>query len=312
MGLPDSGMPKFALPTQAVLARYSTSKEGITPMHAILNDFSTQTLTRAIKANWMEYYLFLGRATGAELHIDPHLKWLLTGLPDAFNNVVLETRLPLDGAGELIDQAISHFRSRSVRRLSWWTEASAQKAQLEKLLLAHGLVFNEGGTGMAADLMALPANLPTAADLTVVPVENEEKLKQWAHIVTIGFGLPAWSETIWSALFADLVFEFPLRNYLAILNGQPVGASQLFLGAGVAGIYNVASLPEARGQGVGTAVTLAPLLEARALGFRISILQASHLGYNVYRRLGFQDFGKLNHYQWENEREQPEMGVNPT
>jgi len=69
---------------------------------------------------------------------------------------------------------------------------------------------------------------------------------------------------------------------------------------------------EARGQGVGTAITLAPLLDARGLGFHISILQASHLDYNVYRRLGFQDFGKLNHYRWENETEQPDTGGDRT
>jgi len=188
-----------------------------------------------------------------------------------------------------------------VRRLSWWTEEGAQATDLKKQLVAHGLTFDAGGTAMAADLRALPADLPTPAGLTIAPVEDKDALSQWAHIVNTGFGLPVWSETIWLVLFAGLGFELPLRNYLARLNGQPVGASQLFLGAGVAGIYNVACVPEARGRGVGAAITLAPLFEARKLGFHVSILQASHLGYNVYRRLGFQDFGKLSHYRWENE-----------
>lgn len=268
-------------------------------MQDILSDFSTPTLARAIKANWTEYYYFLGRSPSAEFYDGPHLTWLLTGIPDTFNNVVLKTRLPPDGAGELISQALTHFRSRNVKRLSWWTEAGAQETELGKELVAHGLTFEEGGTGMAVDL-ALPKDLPTPTGLTIAPVENKETLKQWAHVVNIGFGLPIWSERIWFDLFADLVFDLPLRNYLAVLNGKPVGTSQLFLGAGVAGIYNVTCVPEARGQGVGGAVVLAPLLEARNLGFRISILQASHLGYGVYRRLGFQDYGKLGNYHWEN------------
>jgi predicted acetyltransferase len=70
----------------------------------------------------------------------------------------------------------------------------------------------------------------------------------------------------------------------------------------VAGIYNVTCIPEARGQGIGSAITLAPLLKARELGYQIGILQASQRGYNVYRRLGFQDFGKLSLYLWENDR----------
>jgi hypothetical protein len=274
-------------------------------MQDILSDFSTPALARAIKANWMDYYRCLGRAPNAEMYAGPYLTWLLTGIPDAFNNVVLQTRLPPDDAGELIGQALTHFRSRSVRRLSWWLDEGAQETDLKKQLVAHGLTFDEGGTGMAADLTALPTDLSIPTGLTIAPVENKEALSQWAHIVNTGFGLPIWSETIWFALFADLVFELPLRNYLAILNGQPVGTSQLFLGAGVAGIYNVTCFPEARARGVGRAITLAPLLEARNLGFHVSILQASHLGYNVYRRLGFQDFGKLSHYRWENETRRP-------
>ena len=97
--------------------------------------------------------------------------------------------------------------------------------------------------------------------------------------------------------------DLPFRNYLALLNGQPVGTSQLFLSAGVAGIYNVTCIPEARGQGIGAALTLAPLLYAREIEYHIGILQASELGYRVYRRLGFQDFGQLSVYLWENDRD---------
>ena len=159
---------------------------------------------------------------------------------------------------------------------------------------------------MAVDMMALPQDLVALGGLSIAPVENRETLEQWVHVATLGFGLPLWTEKIWFDLFADLVFELPLRNYLAILNGQPVGTAQLFLGAGVAGIYNVTCVPEARGRGVGKAITLAALLDARKQGFRISILQASHQGYSVYRRLGFQEFGKLSYYWWENETLQPD------
>jgi predicted acetyltransferase len=76
----------------------------------------------------------------------------------------------------------------------------------------------------------------------------------------------------------------------------------LFLSAGVAEIYNVTCLPEARRQGIGAAITQAPLLDACAIGYRIAILQASEAGAKVYRRLGFQDFGGLSVYLWEDRR----------
>jgi predicted N-acetyltransferase YhbS len=92
------------------------------------------------------------------------------------------------------------------------------------------------------------------------------------------------------------------------LNGRPVATSQLFLSAGVAGIYNVTCLPEARGQGIGAAITLAPSLAARGMGYRVAILQASDLGYPVYRRLGFQDFGERSIYLWENDPDRDSSG----
>jgi GNAT superfamily N-acetyltransferase len=219
--------------------------------------------------------------------------------------VVFRTQLPSHRTDELIDETLAYFRSRNVPRLSWWAESETPRTELEKHLARRGLVFNEGGTGMAADLGALPENLPSPAGLTIKIVEDTTALQQWVHITRIGFGIPEEAEGRLFDLFADVAFEDPAQCYLAILNGQPIGTSQFLLSAGVAGIYNVTCLPEARGQGIGAAITLAPLREARHRGYRISILQASHLGYPVYRRLGFHDYGKLSIYLWENEIKPP-------
>ena len=45
---------------------------------------------------------------------------------------------------------------------------------------------------------------------------------------------------------------------------------------------NVATMPEARGKGVGAYISSAPLVEARGDGYRVSILHASDLGRPVY------------------------------
>lgn len=66
---------------------------------------------------------------------------------------------------------------------------------------------------------------------------DAKALKKWAYASMIGFVLPEMNVGIWFDLFAGLGFNLPLRNYLGILNGKPAAASELFLGAGVAGIF---------------------------------------------------------------------------
>jgi predicted acetyltransferase len=80
-----------------------------------------------------------------------------------------------------------------------------------------------------------------------------------------------------------------------------VSTSLLFLAEGVAGIYFVATIPEARRRGIGFAITIKALKEAREMGYWVSILQASKMGEPVYRKIGFQEYCKISSYIWMNE-----------
>jgi GNAT superfamily N-acetyltransferase len=129
-------------------------------------------------------------------------------------------------------------------------------------------------------------------------VTDAGTLKQWVSTLFSGFELPHSSGGALFDLLLDLGFDLPLRHYVGLLNGEPIATAELFLGAGVAGIYGVVTVPEARRQGIGAALTLSPLLEARAMGYRIGILHSSEMGLELYRRLGFQEYCKMSHYVW--------------
>ena len=259
-------------------------------------------MKHAIKENWKNYHYCLGRSPSVELSIGRYLTWLITKVPDHFMNLVVCTDLPSEGLDALIAGALAHFRSRNIRRLSWLAEEGLPATEIKNYLTSNSLTFDETfAIEMAADLTTIPEDLPSPNGLKIILVEDAKMLRDWIHVASIGFRVPEEFEKTWYDFFVEAVFDSRFRTYLALLNGQPVGTSQLFVSAGVAGIYNVTSIPEARGQGVGTAVTLAPLRDARLMDYRIGILQASEKGYRVYRRLGFQDLGKLSVYLWEND-----------
>lgn len=221
-------------------------------------------------------------------------------MPDHFMNLVVCTELPLEGIDELIENALAHFKTLNVKKLSWLARDGVPAYEIRKHLTTRGLTFRESfATEMAVDMNVLQEDLPKLNGFEIVSVEDEITLKKWIHVASIGFGVPTDVEDVWFEFFNYAACKSPFHTYLALLNGEPVGTSQLFVSGGVAGIYNVSCIPEARGQGIGSAIVLAPLLAARELGYHVGILQASSMGHRVYQRLGFQDFGKLSVYLWE-------------
>jgi GNAT superfamily N-acetyltransferase len=267
----------------------------------MLSNFSAPALVAAIKANLFAWCRYVGSSPKVELHDSPEVTWLLIGIPSTLLNAVLRTQAKPDCVEAIIEGTLAHFRSRSVTRLSWWVEPGTWPGDLGRHLAAHGLTYTESPTGMAVDLSALNEDVTAPSGLAIEHVRDTETLKEWAHASIIGCGLPETSVDTWFDAFAGLGLDLPLRNYVGALDGEPVATSQLFVAAGVAGVYVVATLPEARRQGIGTAMTLAPLREARALGYRTGILHASGMGLGMYHRLGFREYCKLSRYAWADE-----------
>ena len=153
---------------------------------------------------------------------------------------------------------------------------------------------------MAVDLSMLPEGVPLLDHLTIERVYDEGDLAAWRGTLARGFGEgpveAEWVGEMYRRL--GLGDERPWRHYLGRLGGEPVATSTLFVDASVAGVYFVFTVEEARRRGIGAAMTLAPLLEARGRGYRVGVLGSSDMGLAVYRRLGFREYCKIRIYEW--------------
>ena len=271
-------------------------------MREILKDLSTPALVMAIEANQFELWRILAKMLQTELHHEPDMIWLSTDIPFYLCNIVGRVQLDTNDINARIDATLTQFKSRGMP-MSWWTGPATRPTDLGKYLEAHGLTHVEDYPGMAVDLLKLNVDLSVPPGLTIERVGDVEGLEKWIHPFTIGIGYPDYFAKIIFDSTAALGFglHLPMRHYVGLLKGEPVACSTLILGSGVAGIYNVATVPEACRQGIGTTMTLAPLREARTLGYRVAILQSSQMGMGVYRRLGFKEYCKIGMYMWTGE-----------
>ncbi len=269
-------------------------------MSNILSDFSVPALISAMEANVQELAILWGRALVAEFHDEPQQQWFISGLPFELGNGVVRAAFTSADVDAKIEEVTGHFKDRNVPA-AWLLGPSSQPTDLGSHLEAAGWIRDDEAPGMALDLLALREDDPLPPGLVIKEVSDGETLKQWIRTMTVGSGIPDGIQNMLLDLCARYGFvRVPsVGYYLGLLNGEPVATSMLFLGGGVAGIYNVATLPEARGHGIGTALTVAPLLAARAKVYRFGILQSTKMGLNVYRRLGFQEYCAFSFCFWQ-------------
>ena len=268
-------------------------------MNDILVDLSIQSLTAAIEKNLFATYSTFSQWPRVDVHEETDLFWSMSDIPFPIFNGVLRAQLAPTRIDGVVDSIKAQATSRHVPLL-WWTGPTTQPADLGKHLERHGFVSEGEMPGMAVILENLSENLSGPAGFTIRPVNDDALLKQWGDIFAKGFGLPDFV----GESFCDYLRHVDrnrIRAYIGLLNGEPVATSLLLLVAGIAGIYNVATVPEARRQGIGGLMTLTPLREARSLGYKIGVLNASEMGVNVYRSLGFQAYCKIGQYLWSPE-----------
>lgn len=257
-----------------------------------LDDLSEPALVAAIEGNMAEVLLAMGQSPVAELYENSDVACLLTGIPFPPFNQVFDTRLSHIHIEARVREVTQRFTSKGLPAL-WSIESSAQPDDLGKHLEHHGWVRGEsGGIGMALDLTTIREVVPKPQDLTIEVVDDEAKLRCWTQVA---FPPPVADRCY--ELFSGLGLGLPWRHYLSLQNGRPVACAQLFLGAGVAGIYLVRTVPNARRRGIGAAVTLRALLDARDIGCHIAVLTSSSMGEAMYRRLGFVEYCRIGIYE---------------
>lgn len=244
---------------------------------------------------------------GSERSHGPDMTRYLSGIPIPFLNGVFSLHLPMDGLDAAIVEALAPFKERSLPMM-WVIGPGSRPNDLGAHLETHGLTKGDETPCMAVEIAAIPPLTPLPA-VTFVEVTSEPLVDQFAHTAAAGFGFGAEAVPIFQQIATraclspqsqqpQLVQQHQWVYHLGSLDGQPVATCTTFLHGGVAGLYTICTVPEARGRGIGGAITQLALHHAGALGYRVSVLQATPMGLPVYRRLGYVTCAVFQEYTW--------------
>jgi ribosomal protein S18 acetylase RimI-like enzyme len=254
-------------------------------------------LTGAIALNFGESAAHLHRDTpGAGLLSTDGLVIADSGGADpAFNSVTM-IRLSPDTADERIAAAVATVAATG-REFSWWVDAHATPSDVLSRLQAAGLTLIERIPTMRLDLVDATDTLaePHAAGLEIRAVTTTAGLADFAAVVDASMDPPVTSAAEFYARAAAEAPDpaGPARFLVGYLDGVAVATAQVLLAAGVAGLYNITTLPDHRRRGYGSALTRAALRLAAAEGYATAVLESSAEGESVYRPLGFTRCGEF-------------------
>jgi ribosomal protein S18 acetylase RimI-like enzyme len=142
---------------------------------------------------------------------------------------------------------------------------------------------------MTIDLADLPP-VEIRANVVIEEVDGDpDALRDAVTIALTTNGLPPMSVDPYLDALDRLTERSTIRTFLARRDGAPLATSTLISAGGVAGLYNVGTLPDARRTGLGRLVSVAAMVAGREAGYRVGVLQSSPLGEPIYRAIGFEE-----------------------
>jgi hypothetical protein len=218
---------------------------------------------------------------------------LLTDEPHPFGNFALVSApVDLDSTRDVVDP----LAARNAPAAVLFPDMDVP-ADVDAYLTGRGFTRHSAMPAMGADIASLkPTVLSDGYEL--VRIGDGDDGEEWVRQFAVGYELPLGVAQCFSpvALHADTSPESTLQFFAIRRNGTIVCTSACYLDEGLAGIYCVSTIPEERRKGLGAHATAEPLRFAARMGYRVGILQSSEAGHDLYRSLGFADFGGVPLY----------------
>ena len=256
--------------------------------------------TDAVERHFADIQAHYARGVGGTVRDDPDVRLSGSGLPARVVNAVNGARFTAATADDRIADAQAFFAAIGPGGVPfrWFVGPSSGPANLTERLEAAGIGKISDSPGMYLDIDRMRDELPDIPGFEVREVASAADLEEWLSVSRTSAGFDDHVFDSWARAHRALGWgpAAPLHNFVGRLKGRPVSVAAVLLADDIAGIWNVGTLADVRGRGMGRETTLAALRLGRDHGYRRSVLGSSPLGLPVYTRIGFEEVCRIRHY----------------
>lgn len=241
---------------------------------------SNRDLIAASAANHIDWFAANAVASGGNVYRENDVTWVVR----EDNMTIAFPRFSASTASDRLDALVAEGYRRKLMHMSCWSLMPTRPRDLGARVAARGFEWGWKPHWMALDLRQLPSQRPFPEDLEI----SIEDAADW-EVTDLPYYQPDKAH-----ILNALAHSHPRQtwHFAARLRGEIVGHSVLHLTTGpqgVAGIYNVGVVHPARKQGIGSAISLAPCLFARSLGYTYATLNSA--ADDLYAKIGFRSLG---------------------
>lgn len=249
-------------------------------------------IIQSITQNCIEYWQTLASNAGKPKNLFAgEIEYAMTGLPVMMLNPLFDGNF--QDPNTTIPLVVDYYKHHKIPMM-WYLSPIGQQRGYGGILSKLGLEMAKLQVpGMAANLKTIKAetlqNYFDKPDITIRSI-SENLHEENAKLLLKGFNFDTELSKSLEKLQFDMSHSSKASTYLAEYESKIAATSSVFYSEDVAGIYDVSTLKDFRGNGLGTAVTAKCMLEAKEKGYEIIILQSSELGHQIYQKLGFKDY----------------------
>lgn len=239
-------------------------------------------LAGRVHRNLMSVNGWMGESAGGAVHSDHGELFFASASELPFlNGAMRET--PEGDADDLLARARSFFfeRNRGFVAFAWPGDH-----ELETAALAAGMF---PALDRYPEMVCRgPLSVPNAE---VRGVEGRADAQAYWGICDMAYPSLGFPAGLFEAAFEpeDLLDETRVRAFLGYQDGVAVACASVWLAGDVGMVGWVAAVPDSRGRGLAAACTIHATNAAFDLGADVASLQASSMGEDLYRRLGYEE-----------------------